>query len=83
MLLGIFLETTCWAIEQNSGKGRNTAALVFLYRRPVGPFRHIGAIRVGSVKLQKWSKGFFRFLHSTDAENTTLHEKCSCSEYNF
>lgn len=61
MSLGICLGTTLPDNDRNSGKGRNMAAFPSLYWFPVGRFRHIGAIRAGSEKLQKWSKGFLRF----------------------
>ena len=83
MSLGICLGTTLPGNDRNSGKGRNMAALPSLYWFPAGRFRHIGAIRAGSGKLQKWSKGFLRFLHSTDAETVPFHEKRSYLGRNF
>lgn len=83
IVMGICLGTTLPGNDRNSGKGRNTAALPSLYWFPVGPFRHIGAIRAGSGKLQKMVKRIPSFLHSTDAETVPFHEKRSYSKYNF
>lgn len=75
MPLGICLGTTLLGNDRNSGKGRNTAALPSLYRFPVGPFRHIGAIRAGSGKLQKMVKRIPSFFSQYRCRNSTFTRK--------
>lgn len=58
--------------DRNSGKGPNMAALPSLYRLPVGPFRHIGAIRAGSGKLQKMVKRIPSFFTQYRCRNNTF-----------
>ena len=75
MSLGIFLGTTLPGNDRNSGKGRNMAALPSLYWFPVGRFRHIGAIRAGSEKLQKMVKRIPSFFTQYRCRNSTFTRK--------
>lgn len=80
---GYVSERLCRAMTETAERAAITTALPSLYRLPVGRFRHIGAIRAGSGKLQKMVKRIPSFLHSTDAETVPFHEKRSYSKYNF
>lgn len=72
MSLVICLGTTLPGNDRNSGKGRNMAALPSLYWFPVGRFRHIGAIRAGSEKLQKMVKRIPSFFTQYRCRNSTF-----------
>ena len=72
IVMGICLGTTLLGNDRNSGKGRNMAALPSLYRLPVGRFRHIGAIRAGSGKLQKMVKRIPSFFTQYRCRNSTF-----------